>query len=131
MGLNSVVGREGKTLELSGKIMILYNKIERNLTMKNFRQHSISVQIADGEVKTRRKTDETVLKKNPKIDVRLLEEYERLVAASGSGVRARKQGADYNIAHPLARKDMPTDAYHRGERASKTGRSQLLTRRRR
>lgn len=88
--------------------------------MKNFRQHSISVQIADGEVKTRRKTDETVLKKNPKINVRLLEEYERLVAASGSDVRLRTRGADYNIAHPLARKDMPTDAYHRGKRTTKS-----------
>ena len=84
--------------------------------MKNFRQHSNSVQIAD--VKTRRKTDETVLKKNPKSDVRLLEEYERLVAASGSDVRLRTRGADYNIAHPLARKDMPTDAYHRGKRVN-------------
>ena len=89
--------------------------------MKNFRQRSISVQIADVEVKIRRKTGETVPKKNPMIDVRLLEEYERLVAASGSGARARKQGADYNIAHPLAGKDMPTDAYHRGERATKSG----------
>lgn len=92
--------------------------------MKNFRQHSITVQIADVEVKTRRKTDETVPKKNPKIDLRLLEEYERLVAAVGSDVRLRTRGADYNLAHPLARKNMPTDAYHRGERARKNARSQ-------
>ena len=68
--------------------------------MKNFRQHSITVQIADVEVKTRRKTDETVPKKNPKIDLRLLEEYERLVAAVGSDVRLRTRGADYNLAPP-------------------------------
>ena len=98
--------------------MILYYKIGRKLTMKNFRQLSISVQVASVGVKTQRKTDETVLNKNPKIGLRLLEEYERLIAASGSGVRARKQGADYNIAHPLARKDMPTDACHRGKRAN-------------
>ena len=88
--------------------------------MKNFQKHSISVQVANVGDKTQRKTDETVPKKNPKINVRLLEEFERLIAASGSGVRVRKQGADYNLAHPLARKDMPTDAYHRGKRATKS-----------
>ena len=123
MGLNSFVGRVGKTPELRGKIMILYYKIERELTMKNFRQLSISVQVANVGVKTQRKTDENVPKKNPKIDLRLLEEYERLIAASRSAVRARKQGADYNIAHPLARKDMPTDAYHRGKRVCKNERT--------
>ena len=91
--------------------------------MKNFRQLWISVQVAADEIKTRRKTDETVPKKNPKTDLRLLEEYERLIAASGSGIRSRKQGADYNVAHPLARKDMPIDAFHRGERVSETKRT--------
>ncbi len=60
-------------------------------------------------------TETGILKKNPKIDWRLLEEYERLIAESGGAIRSRKRGADYNIAHPLARKDMPTDAYHRGQ----------------
>ena len=91
--------------------------------MKNFRQLSISVQVANVGVKTHRKTDETIPKNNPKIDVRLLEEYRRLVAASRIGVRSRKQGADYNLAHPLARKDMPTDAYHRGKRVCKNERT--------
>ena len=65
--------------------------------MKNFRQRSIFVQVTDVGGKIHRNTDETILKKNPKIDHRLLEEYERFVAASGSGVRLRKQGADYNL----------------------------------
>ena len=68
--------------------------------MKTFRQRSIFVQVTDVGGKIHRNTDETILKKNPKIDHRLLEEYERFVAASGSGVRLRKQGADYNLAAP-------------------------------
>lgn len=88
MVFNSFVGRVVKTLKLSGGIMILYYKIERNLSIKNSQQHSILVQRG----KTRRKTDETVAKKDPKIDSRLLAEYERLVTALGSGIRSRKQG---------------------------------------
>ena len=71
---------------------------------------------------TRNKTDEEILKKNPNVDrqllsefYRVIEEYERLIALL-TGVIHVKQGADYNLAHPLARKDMPTDAYHRGKR---------------
>ena len=55
---------------------------------------------------------------NPKIDRQLLEEHERLVTNSKGAVRGKKQGADYNLAHPLARKDMPTDAYHLGKSRS-------------
>ena len=86
--MNSLVGRQSKTLYLSGKALILYYKIERNLSIKNSQQHSILVQRG----KTRRNTDETVAKMNPKVDSRLLAEYERLVAALGSGIRSRKQG---------------------------------------
>ena len=43
--------------------------------MKNSHQFSISVQVADVGVKTHRKTDETIPKNNPMIDVRLLEEF--------------------------------------------------------
>ena len=81
--------------------------------MKNSQQYSIFVQ----GVKTHRKTDKKFSKTIRRVDhqlllefYRLIEEYERVIAASGSGVRLRKQGADYNLAHPLARKDMPTDA---------------------
>ena len=87
--------------------------------MKNSQQYSICVQGG----KTHRKIDKIILKNNPKIDHRLLEGYERVIAASGSGVRLRKQGADYNLAHPLARKDMPTDVYHRGKRVRETERA--------
>ena len=65
--------------------------------------------------------DTTILENNPKIDHQLLEEYERLVAGL-KGVIPIKQGADYNIAHPLASEDMPTDAYHLGK--SRSGKKQ-------
>ena len=87
--------------------------------MKNSRQFSICVQGG----KTHRKIDKIILKNNPKIDHRLLEEYERLVRRSGGTISTRKQGADYNLAHPLARKDMPTDVYHRGKRVRETERA--------
>lgn len=89
--------------------------------MKNSRQYSFCVKMTDAEGKIHGNTDETILKKNPKIDLRLLEEYERLVAASESGARLKKKGADYNIAHPLSSKDRATDAYHRGQSVRKTG----------
>ena len=88
--------------------------------MKTSRQYSFCVKMTDAEGKIHRNADATILEKNPKIDWRLLEECERL-AASWSGARLKKKGADYNIAHPLARKDMPTDAFHRGQSVRKTG----------
>ena len=60
------------------------------------------------------KTDTTILENNPKIDHQLLEEYERLVTGLKDVIPIR-QGADYNLSHPLAT-DMPTDAYHRGKK---------------
>ena len=53
---------------------------------------------------------------------RLAEEYERLIAPLKDVVRVT-QGADYNIAHPLARKNMPTDAYHLGKSMSEIKKS--------
>ena len=98
--------------------------------MNNSRQPLICAPETGVGDMTHNKTDEEILKKNPNVDrqllsefYRLIEEYERFVAASGSGVRLRKQGADYNLAHPLARKDMPTDAYHRGQRVRETERA--------
>lgn len=74
-------------------------------------------------------TDMTTTRNNPKIDTELLsefhslaEEYERLTAPLEDIARVT-QGADYNIAHPLARKDMPTDAYHLGKNVSKVKKS--------
>ena len=71
-----------------------------------------------------RKIDKTIIENNPKIDPQLLSdfyrvtgEYERLVAASKGIVRV-VQGADYNLAHPFASKNRPTDAYHRGQRVN-------------
>ena len=79
--------------------------------MKNPRQSPISSPVEVVEKNTSDNTETNILKNNPKIDYRLLAEYERLIAAS-QGVIHIKQGADYNIAHPLAR---PTDTYHRGQ----------------
>lgn len=69
--------------------------------------------------------DSTDTESNPKVDAQLLsdfhcltEEYERLIAPLKEVDRVT-QGADYNLAHPLARKDMPTDAYHLGKSVSK------------
>ena len=61
-------------------------------------------------------TDKATIESNPKIDLSLLAEYERLISASKGVISVKKQGADYNLAHPLASKDRPTDAYHRGQR---------------
>ena len=73
--------------------------------------------LVEGERNEASETSDTaILKRNPKIDRRLLAEHERLATTSDVIVRSKKQGADYNIAHPLAREDMPTDAYHRGKR---------------
>ena len=58
---------------------------------------------------------EVTIANNPKIDHRLLAEYERLISASKDVVSVKKQGADYNLSHPLSSKDKPTDAYHRGQ----------------
>ncbi len=100
--------------------------------MKNSRQILISFsvekvrdktseKIAEGSTLHKQKVNTITVENNPKVDRQLLsefyrvtEEYERLVAASKGVVRV-KQGADYNIAHPLASKDRPTDAYHRGQ----------------
>lgn len=85
--------------------------------MKNSRQTPISSTTEKVEKNTSGSTDTTILKNNPKIDHRLLEEYERLIAGSKGVIRVT-QGADYNIAHPLSSKKKPTDAYHRGQRVN-------------
>ena len=91
--------------------------------MKNSRQSAVTSPVEDVKDKMSEEADTDILRKNPKIDLRLLEEYERL-AALGSGARLKKKGADYNIAHPLSSKDRATDAYHRGQSVRKTGRRQ-------
>lgn len=96
--------------------------------MKNLRQFPVLSSAADVENKTFGKTTgvpmlgkqetDIIILNNPKIDRQLLEEHERLVTNSKGIIRDKKQGADYNLAHPLARKDMPTDAYHLGKSVS-------------
>jgi hypothetical protein len=101
--------------------------------MKNSRQSPIFSPAEDVGKKTSDKivetsaphewwTDRTTIENNPKIDRWLLAEYEHLISVSKGVVGVKKQGADYNLAHPLASKDRPTDAYHRGQRviANKT-----------
>ncbi len=96
--------------------------------MKNLRQFSVyssaagvegkAVEITTGISPLRKQRSDIIILNNPKIDRQLLEEHERLVTASKGVVREKKRGADYNLAHPLARKDMPTDAYHLGKSMS-------------
>ena len=103
--------------------------------MNNLRQPVITSSAEDVKDKASKRTaeastlhgrriDKTIIENNPKVDHQLLsefyrvtEEYERLVAAAKGVIRVT-QGADYNLAHPLASKDKPTDAYHRGQRVS-------------
>ena len=95
---------------------------------------------ANSNKETSNKTDEVSMQQkqwvdltnmgnDPKIDTQLLsefhrlaEEYERLTAPLKDVARVT-QGADYNLAHPLARKDMPTDAYHLGKSMSEVKKS--------
>ena len=90
--------------------------------MNNSRQPLISASETNVGGRTHKKTDTETLRKNPKVDrqlllefYRLIEGYERLIAALKGVIRVR-QGVDYNLAHPLARKDMPTDGYCRGKK---------------
>ena len=101
--------------------------------MKNLRQSPGVSSAAAVEKKTfgrttrvpmlRKQETDTIVLNNPKIDRQLLEEHERLVTNSKGVIRGKKQGADYNLAHPLARKDMPTDAYHLGKSMSEVKKS--------
>ncbi len=101
--------------------------------MKNLRQFSVYSSVADGEDRPlarttgvsqqRKQRTDVIIRNNPKINRQLFEEHERLVTNSKGAVRGNKQGADYNLAHPLARKDMPTDAYHLGKSSSEVQQS--------
>ena len=68
--------------------------------MKNSRQPTVTYPVADVKNKATEKTDTNILKKNPKIDWRLLEEYERLIAPVRDFFPV-KQGADYRLSHPF------------------------------
>ena len=99
--------------------------------MKNSRQSPISASAEKTRDKASKKAVEvstphewkvnrTIIENNPKIDHRRLEEYEHLISASKGVIDVKKQGANYNLAHPLASKDKPTDAYHCGHKVSKS-----------
>ena len=92
--------------------------------MKNSRQFSTPCLVENVEYKTtsprKLESEMAILNSNPKIDRQLLAEHERLIATSKGVVRVKKRGADYNLSHPLARQDMPTDAYHLGKSMSAT-----------
>ena len=61
------------------------------------------------------------IKKNPKVNQQLWDEYRRLIDASEQAVKV-VLGADYHLSHPLGSKHRSTDVYHQGQRsiASKT-----------
>lgn len=86
--------------------------------MKNSRQSPTSAPVDDIKNKVSLKTDINVLGKNPKIDRKLLAEYERLVNASGGATRTKKIGADYHLSHPFGSNDVPTDPREIGKRLS-------------
>ena len=101
--------------------------------MKNVRRCSVYSSGVDTEDSTlartigvsrlRKQGSDVIILNNPKIDRQLLEEHEHLVKTSKGVGRVKKQGADYHLAHPLARKDMPTDAYHLGKSRSEVQQS--------
>ena len=86
--------------------------------MNNSRQSSTSAQVEDVKNKVFAKTDMNILGSNPKIDRKLLAEYERLVNASGGATRTKKIGADYHLSHPFGSNDVPTDPREIGKRLS-------------
>lgn len=84
--------------------------------MNNSHQSPKTSPVEDVKKKASAKTDKTILKNNPKIDRRLLAEYERLVDASGGTIRTKKPGADYHLSHPFGSNDVPTDPREIGKR---------------
>ena len=62
------------------------------------------------------KIDTIDINKNPKIDQRLLRQYQRLITSSKQAVKV-VPGADYHLSHPLGSKDRSTDVYHLGKRS--------------
>lgn len=91
--------------------------------MKDSRRVQISSLVAEAEDKTSETPQQRVkipvtlkgsdnqmlIENNPKIDLRVVEEYERLAAASKGAVRVT-QGANYRLSHPLRSNDVPSDA---------------------
>ena len=88
--------------------------------MRNSCQSLIPSPAEDVGKKTSERTDMTTIKNNPKINYRLLAEYDRLVAASKGVVRVT-QGVDYNLAHPIR---IQGQAYRCPSHRKKTERSQ-------
>ena len=101
--------------------------------MKNVRRCSVYSSDIDTEDSTlartigvsqlRKQGADVIILNNPKIDHQLLEGHEHLVKTSKGGGRVKKQGADYHLAHPLARRYIPTDAYHLGKSSSEVQQS--------
>lgn len=91
--------------------------------MKNSRQSPKPSPVADVRNSASAKTDQNILRNNPKIDRRLLAEYERLVNASKGVIRTKKPGADYHLSHPFGSNDVPTDPREIGKRLSDVKRS--------
>ena len=86
--------------------------------MKNSRQSAVASPVEDVKNKASAKTDINILEINPKIDRKLLAEYERLINASGGAIRTKKPGADYHLSHPFGSNDVPTDPREIGKRLS-------------
>ena len=98
----------------------LYQSLKHSL-VKNACNKEISNKTKEVTMSHKQWVDLTETDNNPKIDTQLLsefhrltEEYDRLTAPIKDIVRVT-EGADYNLSHPLASKDRPTDAYHLGK----------------
>ncbi len=66
----------------------------------------------------KRWNNQTLIENNPKIDLQVVEENERLAAASKGAVRITR-GANYRLSHPLGSNDVPSDARYTGRYLSR------------
>ena len=61
-----------------------------------------------------RNVDAATIKKNPKVDARLVSDFYRLVDASKGIIRGAR-GANYRLSHPLGSNDVPTASNQAGK----------------
>ena len=106
----------------------LHQSLKHSL-VENVENKETSNKTNEASMPRQQHPDMTAARNNPKIDTKLLSEFHRLteeyehLTAPLKDVARVTEGADYNLAHPLARQDMPTDAYHLGKSVSKVKKS--------
>ncbi|MYB96718.1 hypothetical protein F4054_22405 [Candidatus Poribacteria bacterium] len=91
--------------------------------MKDLRQPPISSTGEGRDHKSKagspsnRNVDAATMKKNPKVDAKLVSDFYRLVDASKGVIRGAR-GANYRLSHPLGSNDVPTDSNQIGKSLS-------------